>query len=146
MLLSELEELEDIRDELIFDDIPSIFEDEELAIELVETAMHLMDEYIILDPDIISDPEFHYILLEEIEEILCIQMEEKITTLSHIYNNYEDYYNLEGNNLNIKMIPIPMYNDPKWRKMWKTNVAPPYNFFNEGNTYDSYFLIPKNEV
>jgi putative phage-type endonuclease len=90
MLLSELEELEDIRDELIFDDIPSIFEDEELAIELVETAMHLMDEYIILDPDIISDPEFHYILLEEIEEILCIQMEEKITTLSHIYNNYED--------------------------------------------------------
>ena len=60
--------------------------------------------------------------------------------------HYEDYYNLEGNNLNIKMIPIPMYNDPKWRKMWKTNVAPPYNFFNEGNTYDSYFLIPKNEV
>jgi hypothetical protein len=25
-----------------------------------------MDEYIILDPDIISEPEFHYILLEEI--------------------------------------------------------------------------------
>jgi len=59
---------------------------------------------------------------------------------------YEEYYNLEGNNLNIKMIPIPMYNDPKWRKMWKTNVAPPYNFFNEGNKYDSYFLIPKKEV
>jgi putative phage-type endonuclease len=90
MLLSELEELEDITDELIFHDIPSIFEDDALAIELVETAMHLMDEYIILDPDIISEPEFHYILLEEIEDIFYIQMEEKIETLSHIYNNYED--------------------------------------------------------
>ena len=90
MLLSELEELEDITDELIFHDIPSIFEDEELAIELVETAMHLMDEYIILDPDIISDPEFHYILLEEIEEILYIQIEEKIATCCDIYNNIED--------------------------------------------------------
>jgi len=90
MLLSELEELEDITNELIFEDIPSIFEDEELAIELVETAMHLMDEYIILDPNIISDPDFHYILLEEIEEILYIQIEEKIETHSCIYNNIED--------------------------------------------------------
>jgi len=60
--------------------------------------------------------------------------------------HYENYYNLEGNNLNIKIIPIPMYNDSKWRKMWKTNVLPPYNFFKEGNTYDSYLLIPKKEV
>lgn len=59
---------------------------------------------------------------------------------------YEDYYNLEGNNLNIKMVPIPIYDDPKWRKMWKTNVAPPYNYFKEGDTYDSYILIPKKEV
>ena len=59
---------------------------------------------------------------------------------------YEDYYNLEGNNLNIKMVPIPIYNDPEWRKMWKTNVAPPYNYFKEGNTYDSYILIPKKEI
>jgi hypothetical protein len=59
---------------------------------------------------------------------------------------YEDYYNLEGNNLNIKMVPIPMYDDPKWRKMWKTNVLPPYNYFKEGNTYDSYILIPKKEI
>ena len=59
---------------------------------------------------------------------------------------YEDYYNLEGNNLNIKIVPIPLYDDPEWRKMWKTNVAPPYNYFKKGDTYDSYILIPKKEV
>lgn len=66
------------------------------------------------------------------------------------FNNkeyYEDYYNLKGNKIKgIKIVPIPMYNDPKWRKMWKTNVAPPYNFFREGDNYDSYILIPKDEV
>jgi hypothetical protein len=59
---------------------------------------------------------------------------------------YEDYYNLEGNNLNIKIVPIPMYNDPKWQKMWKTNVTQPYNFFKKGDNYDSYILIPKKEI
>lgn len=58
----------------------------------------------------------------------------------------EDYFNLKGEKINTKYIPIPMYDDPKWRKMWKTNVYPPYNIFHKGHTYDSYVLIPKNEV
>jgi putative phage-type endonuclease len=80
MLLSELEEPEDITDQLIFNDEPSIFEEDEIAIELVETAMHLMDEYIISEPEIILETDFHDILLEEIQDIFYIQIEEKIET------------------------------------------------------------------
>jgi putative phage-type endonuclease len=85
MMLSELEELEDITDELVFEDEPSIFDDE-FAIELVETAMHLMDEYIKNNPNIISEPDFQEILLEEIQDIFYVQMEEQIET----YDNGDD--------------------------------------------------------
>ncbi len=136
MLLSELEELEDITDELIFEDIPAIFEDEELAIDLVETAMHLMDEYIILDPDIISDPDFHYILLEEIEEILCVQIEEKIETLSHIYNNAEE---IEEDMKEILKYAIKIYVATFYPEKF-LNI----NFLEE-NEYDSYLTCYKED-
>ena len=85
MMLSELEELQDITDELVFEDEPTIFNDE-LAIELVETAMHLMDEYIKSNPNIVSEPDFQEILLEEIQDIFYVQMEEQIET----YDNGDD--------------------------------------------------------
>lgn len=62
------------------------------------------------------------------------------------FKNTQIYFNLKGEKINVKFIPIPMYNDPKWRKMWKTNVDPPFNYFKEGYTKDAYVLIPKNEV
>ena len=80
MFISELEDLEDILDTLIFEDEPSIF-NEKYAIELVETALHLMDEFISYDSHIISEPNFHDILLDEIKEIFYIQMEEQIEGL-----------------------------------------------------------------
>jgi len=62
------------------------------------------------------------------------------------YIGFPEYFNLNGEKINIKeKIPIPMYNNPKWRKMWK-QVKPPYNFFHVDHTYDSYVLIPKNEI
>jgi len=93
MMLSELEELEEIIDELIFEDEPNIFNDE-TAIELVETAMHLMDEYVENNPHVISEPEFHYILLEEIKDIFYVQMEEQIETLHNGEEIKEDMYEL----------------------------------------------------
>ena len=73
----DLEELEDISDKLIFEDEPSIFS-EECAIELVETALQLMDDYISANPTAISEQNFHEILLEEIEELFSIQLEDHI--------------------------------------------------------------------
>jgi putative phage-type endonuclease len=86
-----LEELEDITDTLIFDDEPSIFT-EEYAVELVETALHLMDEYMVHYPHTISEPNFHEILLEEIKELFYVQLEEQIDDLD-IGDDIEDDMN-----------------------------------------------------
>ena len=77
MFLSDLEDLEDISNLVYFEDHPSIFT-EEYAVDLVETALHLMDEYISENPHIVSETDFHDILLEEIKDIFNIQMEDYI--------------------------------------------------------------------
>jgi len=87
----DLEDLEDITDKLIFEDEPSIFT-EEYAVELVETALHLMDEYMEQHPHAISEPNFHEIILEDIKEIFYVQMEEHIDDLN-IGDDIEDDMN-----------------------------------------------------
>ena len=89
--LEDLEDLEDITDKLVFEDEPSIFT-EEYAIELVETALHLMDEYMEQHPNAISEPNFHEIILEDIKEIFYVQMEEQIDDLD-IGDDIEDDMN-----------------------------------------------------
>jgi putative phage-type endonuclease len=74
MLLSDLEELEDVTDKIEFEDEPSIFTEE----YAVESALQLMDEYVSANPYVISDPDFHDILLEEIKDIFYIQLEHYI--------------------------------------------------------------------
>lgn len=59
---------------------------------------------------------------------------------------YRSYFNIKKEPISVEYTPIPTYDNPKWRKMWKTNVDPPYNFFKEGATKDIYVLIPKNKV
>jgi putative phage-type endonuclease len=87
----DLEELEDITDKLVFEDEPSIFT-EEYAIELVETALYLMDDYITHHPTAISEPNFHEILLEDIKEIFYVQMEDHIDDLD-VGDDIEDDMN-----------------------------------------------------
>jgi putative phage-type endonuclease len=82
MFISELEDLKDCIDILIFEDEPTIFT-EEFAIQLVETALQLMDEFLLLNPHIISEPAFCNILLEEIKDIFYIQMEDHIEMLDN---------------------------------------------------------------
>lgn len=91
MFISEIEDLEDITDTLVFEDEPSIFT-EEYAIELVVTALHLMDEYMEYFPHVISEPNFHDILLEEIKDIFYIQMEDHIDDID-IGDDIEDDMN-----------------------------------------------------
>lgn len=75
--LFEIGVLEDILDTLVFEDEPTLFS-EEYALELVETALHLMEEYMNEYPDAISEPNFHETLIEEIKEIFYAQFEEQI--------------------------------------------------------------------
>jgi putative phage-type endonuclease len=87
--INELEPLEDILDILAFEDEPSIFS-EEYAVELVESALHLMEEYMGQHPNAISDPDFHEILLEEIKEIFYVQMEDHILESDYIEDDMND--------------------------------------------------------
>jgi len=95
--LFDLEPLEDIIDTLVFEDEPSIF-NEEYAIELIETALHLMEEFMAENPTAISDPNFHDNLLEEIKEIFYIQMENHILDSDYIEDDMnellEDAFNI----------------------------------------------------
>ena len=77
MLISELEDLFDSIDSLIFEDEPTIFTDD-YAAEFVETALQLMSEYVELHPQSIFDPDFRDVLLEETKDILYIQLEDYI--------------------------------------------------------------------
>lgn len=85
MMLSDLEDLEDITNLLDFEDQPSIFT-EEYAVELVETALHLMDEYISCNPQVVSEPDFQDILLDEIKDIFYIQIEHYMES-EHLINS-----------------------------------------------------------
>jgi putative phage-type endonuclease len=95
--INELEEMEDILNTLVFEDEPSIF-DEDNTIELMETALHLMEEYVINNPTAISEPDFHEDLLEEIKDIFYIQFEEQILGSDFIEDDLnellEDAFNI----------------------------------------------------
>jgi len=75
--INELNDLEDILDELQFEDEPSIF-DEKNALDLLESALYLMEDYMNENPTAISEPDFEEDLFEDIKEIFYIQFEEEI--------------------------------------------------------------------
>jgi putative phage-type endonuclease len=144
MLLSELEELQDITDILVFEEEPTVF-NEDNALELIETALHLMEEYMNENPTAITEPDFHETLLEEIKEMFYVQMEEHILDSDYIEHDMndllEDAFNIfittfytersmEKNNTiihseqkddinetkikNLREIPQPVQRTPEW--------------------------------
>ena len=97
VFIFQLEPLEDILETLVFEDEPSIFT-EEYAIELIETALHIMAEYVNDNPTLMSEPDFDDILLEEIKDIFYIQLEEHILESDYIeddmYDLLEEAFNI----------------------------------------------------
>jgi putative phage-type endonuclease len=72
------DELEDILEELVFEDEPTIF-DEGSTLDLIESALHLMIDYMNQHPTAISEPDFHDEMLEEVQELFYIQFEHIMT-------------------------------------------------------------------
>ena len=87
--LSDIEPLNDILDTLVFEDEPSIFS-EEHANELIETALHLMEEYMTENPTAISEPNFHELLLEEIKDMFYVQFEDQILDSDYVEDDMND--------------------------------------------------------
>jgi len=71
-------ELQDILEELVFEDEPTIF-DEGSALDLIESALHLMIDYMNQHPTAITEPDFHDEMLEEVQELFYIQFEHIMT-------------------------------------------------------------------
>ena len=88
MYFDELDELTDVLETIIFEDEPSIFT-EEYTLDLMETALHLMEEFMSNNPCIITEPDFNEILLEELTCIFAVQFEDHI----HVDDNLEDDMN-----------------------------------------------------
>ena len=72
------DELQDILEELVFEDEPTIF-DEGSTLDLIESALHLMIDYMNQHPTAISEPDFHDEMLEEVKELFYIQFEHIMT-------------------------------------------------------------------
>ena len=82
-------ELEDILDTLVFEDEPSIF-DGEGAINLLESAMQLMEDYMNENPTAISEPDFHDDMLDDIKELFYIQFEEQINSSDFVEDDMNE--------------------------------------------------------
>jgi putative phage-type endonuclease len=89
--LKELHDLENILDSLIFEDevIPNIF-DETNALELIESALYLMEDYMNENPTAISEPNFEEEFLEDVKELFYIQFEEEILQNDWLEDDLDD--------------------------------------------------------
>uniref|UniRef100_A0A6C0JF39 YqaJ viral recombinase domain-containing protein n=1 Tax=viral metagenome TaxID=1070528 RepID=A0A6C0JF39_9ZZZZ len=88
---NQLNDLENILDSLIFEDeiIPNIF-DENNTLELIESALYLMEDYMNENPTAISEPDFEEEFLEDIKELFYIQFEEEILQNDWVEDDLED--------------------------------------------------------
>jgi putative phage-type endonuclease len=90
MFLEELEELEDISDDLVIEDLVSVFDSDEHIFEFIETVFLLMDEYVKNDPTAISDPDFNENLFEDIKTIFEVQFEDHFDDYRCMYTDESD--------------------------------------------------------
>jgi len=74
--MDELEELENIINIVEPDDNEGSIFTEENTLDLIETALHLMEIYIEENPTAVSEPDFQDYFLEEIKELFYIQLED----------------------------------------------------------------------
>jgi putative phage-type endonuclease len=77
-LSNDLNELIDILEDIVFEDAPSTIDDA-TALDIIETAMQLMDNYVNENPTAITDPDFHDVLLDEIKYLFEINFDSIIS-------------------------------------------------------------------
>jgi len=87
--MNELEELENIINIVEPHVEPSIFT-EETTLDLIETALHLMEIYIEENPTAVSDPDFQECFLEEIKEFFYIQFEDHFWYFDYVEDVIDD--------------------------------------------------------
>ena len=87
--INELNELENIIDTIEEVEEPSIFT-EKNTLELIETALHLMNLYVEENPTAISEPDFQEYFLEEIKDIFYAQFEDHFWCFDYVEDVLDD--------------------------------------------------------
>jgi putative phage-type endonuclease len=89
VFLNELPELHNILHELVFEDEPTIFDDE-YTMELLESVFYVMEDYMNENPTAISEPDFEETFLEEIKELFYIQFEGEMINSEFVEDDLYD--------------------------------------------------------
>lgn len=107
-----LQELDNIIDEIKADDNVKFF-NEESALELYNTCLYLMEEFIRNNPKLITDPDFDDIFEDNIEELMFAQFEDDIFFNNDAEDELEDII-LEANiDFFKEFMPIRSYEDAR---------------------------------
>jgi hypothetical protein len=72
--INDLEELQDILDYLVIEDLPSIFDNNNI-LDFIETILYIMEDYMNENPTLISEPNFEELFLEDIMNLFYEQFE-----------------------------------------------------------------------
>ena len=106
--LHELDDLIDVLDTITFEDaedededddleneqdVEFLFNEDDFAVDFLETALHIMDVYINENPCAVSEPNFHTTFKESIEELFFTQFEEHISLNEYIEEDLTDILN-----------------------------------------------------
>jgi putative phage-type endonuclease len=142
--IHELPEMEDILNTIVFEDEPSIF-DEDNTIELIETALNLMEEYVIDNPTAISEPDFHEELLEEIKDIFYIQFEEEILRSDFIEDDLNELLE-EAFNIFITTFYPERSNNIVFTENTTNVIVEDTNITNENNNIKEKKIIGLREI
>jgi putative phage-type endonuclease len=87
--INDLEELNDIIDSLEIDNEESIFNEKD-TLDLVESALYLMEKYIEENPSAVSEPDFQECFLEEIKELFYIQLEDHFWCFEYVEDTLDE--------------------------------------------------------
>jgi putative phage-type endonuclease len=88
--IHELEELQNIIDNIVPEEDPLFFIDEDFTIDFIETALLLMDTYIEENPTAISESDFYDSFVDSIRELFFIQFEDHINLNEDIEDDMND--------------------------------------------------------
>ena len=88
--INELPELNDILNDILPEEEPLFFINEENVIDFIESAFELMNDYIDENPTAISEPDFYECFVDAITELFLIQFEEQINLNEDIEDDMND--------------------------------------------------------
>jgi putative phage-type endonuclease len=88
--INELEELQNIFDDIIPEEEPLYFINEENTLDFIEAALIIMDAYIDENPTAVSEPDFTESFIESVKELFFIQFEDHIDLNEDIEDDMND--------------------------------------------------------